>query len=52
MSVTITGNNKEIAETIWQMIQKLKSGEPIEKKEVFRKLIPVTKENVDEYIDR
>ena len=52
MSVTITGNNKEIAETIWQMIQKLKSGEPIEKKQVFRKLIPVTKENVDEYMDQ
>jgi ribose transport system substrate-binding protein len=52
MSVTITGTNKDIAEAIWEMIQKLKSGEPIAKKEVFRKLIPITKENVDKYINQ
>jgi hypothetical protein len=26
-------------------------GKPIEKKEVYRELIPVTKENVDEYLN-
>jgi ribose transport system substrate-binding protein len=52
MSVTITGTNKDIAAAIWEMIQKLKSGEPIAKKEVFRTLIPVTKENVDQYLNQ
>ncbi len=52
MSVTITGTNADIADKIWEMVQKLESGEPIEKKEVFRKLIPVTKENVDQYLGK
>ena len=52
MSVTVTGTNKDIANQIWEMVQQLKSGKPIEKKEVYRKLIPVTKENVDDYLNK
>jgi ribose transport system substrate-binding protein len=50
MSVKITGSDKLIAEKVWGMVEQLASGKPIEKKEVFRELIPVTKENVDEYL--
>jgi ribose transport system substrate-binding protein len=50
MSVKITGTDQVIAEKVWGMVQQLASGKPIEKKEVFRELIPVTKANVDEYI--
>jgi ribose transport system substrate-binding protein len=52
MSVTITGTNADIADKIWDMVKKLESGEPIESKEVYRKLIPVTKENVDQYLGK
>ena len=52
MSVTITGTNKVIAEKVWEMVEQLASGKPIEKKEVYRELIPVTKENVDEYLGK
>ena len=52
MSVTITGTNKVIAEKVWEMVEQLASGKPIEKKEVYRELIPVTKENVDEYLNK
>ena len=52
MSVTITGTNKVIAEKVWEMVEQLASGKPIEKKEIYRELIPVTKENVDEYLNK
>ncbi|HEY5750942.1 MAG TPA: sugar ABC transporter substrate-binding protein, partial [Chryseolinea sp.] len=52
MSVTITGTNKDIAEKIWGMVQKLASGEKVETKEVYRELIPVTPENVDQYLNK
>ena len=52
MSVTITGTNKVIAEKVAAMVEQLASGKPIEKKEVYREMIPVTKENVDEYLNK
>jgi len=52
MSVTITGTNKVIAEKVWEMVEQLASGKPIEKKEVYREMIPVTKANVDEYLNK
>lgn len=52
MTVTITGTNKQIAERIWEMVDELQSGETIETKEVYRELIPVTKENVDQYLNQ
>ncbi|HEY5749048.1 MAG TPA: sugar ABC transporter substrate-binding protein [Chryseolinea sp.] len=52
MSVTITGTNKVIADKIGDMVEQLASGKPIAKKEVYRELIPVTKENVDEYLGK
>jgi ribose transport system substrate-binding protein len=52
MSVTITGTNKEIAKKVWGMVEELASGEPIETKEVYRELIPVTKDNVDQYLGK
>jgi ribose transport system substrate-binding protein len=52
MSVTITGTNKVIAEKVAGMVEQLASGKPIEKKEIYRELIPVTKENVDEYLGK
>jgi ribose transport system substrate-binding protein len=50
MSVTITGANKEIAKEVSDMVELLSSGKPIESKEVYRKLIPVTKDNLDKYL--
>ena len=52
MSVTITGTNKVIAEKVWDMVDQLASGKPIEKKEIYREMIPVTKENVDQYLNK
>jgi ribose transport system substrate-binding protein len=52
MSVTITGTNKVIAEKVAAMVDQLVSGKPIEKKEIYRELIPVTKENVDQYLGK
>jgi hypothetical protein len=52
MSVTITGTNKVIAEKVAAMVDQLASGKPIEKKEIYRELIPVTKENVDQYLGK
>jgi ribose transport system substrate-binding protein len=52
MSVTITGTNKVIAEKVADMVDLLASGKPIEKKEIYRELIPVTKENVDQYLGK
>jgi len=34
------------------MVDQLASGKPIEKKEIYRELIPVTKENVDQYLGK
>jgi ribose transport system substrate-binding protein len=52
MSVTITGTNKVIAEKVAGMVEQLSSGKPVETKEVYREMIPVTKENVDEYLGK
>ncbi len=52
MSVTITGTNKVIAEKVAVMVEQLSSGKPVETKEVYREMIPVTKENVDEYLGK
>jgi hypothetical protein len=52
MSVRITGSDQKIAEEVWKMVQQLASGKPIEKKEIYRELIPVTKENVDDYLQK
>ena len=52
MSVRITGSDKVIAEKVQLMVDQLASGKPIEKKEVYRELIPVTKANVDEYLEK
>ncbi len=52
MSATITGTNQDIANAIWKMVSKLHSGEPIEKKEIYRKVIPVTLANVDDFLGK
>ncbi|WFB35489.1 sugar ABC transporter substrate-binding protein [Kiritimatiellota bacterium B12222] len=52
MTVTVTGTNTDIANKIWDMVLLLESGEPIETKEIYRKFIPVTQENVDEYLGK
>lgn len=52
MSATITGTNQDIANAIWNMVTKLTDGDPIEQKEIFRKVIPVTKENVADYLGK
>ena len=52
MTVRITGSDQKIAEEVWKMVEQLASGKPIEKKEVYRELIPVTKENVDDYLQK
>ncbi len=51
MSVTITGTNQDIAKQVYSFVERLMAGEPIEKK-IYRKLIPVTSENVDEYLNK
>jgi len=52
MSVTVTGTNTDIANKIWAMVTQLTSAAPIETKEVYRVFIPVTTENVDEYLGK
>ena len=52
MSVTVTGTNQDIADEIWKMVTMLQSGAPIEQKEIYRKFIPVTKDNVDYYFGK
>ena len=52
MSVTITGTNTTIGKKIWEMVSELNSGEPIQNKVVYREIIPVTSENVDEYLGK
>ncbi len=49
MSVKNTGTNDVLAERISELVAKLASGEPIEKKEIYSQLIAVTPENVDEF---
>eukprot|EP00657_Telonema_sp_P-1_P011745 TRINITY_DN7240_c0_g1_i1.p2 TRINITY_DN7240_c0_g1~~TRINITY_DN7240_c0_g1_i1.p2 ORF type:complete len:112 (+),score=35.85 TRINITY_DN7240_c0_g1_i1:85-420(+) len=50
MTVTVTGTNQDIADEIWNMVTLLQSGEPIPTKEIYRKFIPVTRDNVDDYL--
>ncbi|MGE9296725.1 MAG: sugar ABC transporter substrate-binding protein [Puniceicoccales bacterium] len=52
MTVTVTGTNQDIANEIWEMVSLLQSGAPIENKEIYREFIPVTKENVDDYLGK
>lgn len=52
MTVTVTGTNQDIADEIWSMVSLLHSGEPIAKKEIYRKFIPVTVANVDDYLGK
>jgi ribose transport system substrate-binding protein len=48
MSILITGGPKEIAQEIFGFIKKMHAGEKVERR-VFRKLIPVNHENLDEH---
>ena len=52
MTVTVTGTNTDIAKEIWEMVTLLQSGEPIATKEIYREFIPVTHDNVDEYLGK
>ncbi|CAA6679874.1 MULTISPECIES: sugar ABC transporter substrate-binding protein [unclassified Lentimonas] len=52
MTVAVTGTNEAIATEIWNMVALLQSGEPIETKEIYRSFIPVTKDNVDEFLGK
>ncbi|MDF3129184.1 sugar ABC transporter substrate-binding protein [Kiritimatiellaeota bacterium B1221] len=52
MSVTVTGTNTDIANKIWGMVSQLESDEPIETKEIYRVFVPVTNENVDDYLGK
>lgn len=52
MTVTVTGTNQDIANEIWKMVSLLQSGEPIETKEIYREFIPVTQDNVDDYLGK
>ena len=48
MSVTVTGTTEKVAETVYGFIEKLTTGQELPPR-IFRKLIPVTIDNVDEY---
>ncbi|YCM42669.1 sugar ABC transporter substrate-binding protein [Verrucomicrobiaceae bacterium 227] len=48
MSVIVTGTDEDVATTVYGFVEKLASGEELPER-VFRKLIPVTIENVDQY---
>lgn len=48
MSVIVTGTNEDVAETVYGFVEKLTSGEEVPGR-VYRKLIPVTIDNVDQY---
>jgi ribose transport system substrate-binding protein len=50
MSVAVGGTLQNSADTVWGLIEQLESGKPIESKEVYRILVPVTKENVEEFL--
>lgn len=49
MTVAVGGTLQNSADTVWGLIEQLESGKPIETKEVYRILVPVTKENVEEF---
>jgi len=51
MSVLITGGPKEIADEIYGWLKKLVAGEAVDKK-VYRKTIPVTKDNLSQYYSK
>lgn len=48
MSVIVTGTDEDVATTVYGFVAKLAAGEEIPAR-VYRKLIPVTIENVDKY---
>ncbi len=48
MSVIVTGTDEDVAETVYGFVKKLASGETVPAR-VYRELIPVTLENVDDY---
>jgi ribose transport system substrate-binding protein len=50
MTVAVGGTLQNSADTVWGLIEQLESGKPIETKEVYRILVPVTKENVEEFL--
>jgi ribose transport system substrate-binding protein len=50
MTVAVGGTLKDSADTVWGLIEELESGKPIETKEVYRVLVPVSKENVDKFL--
>jgi ribose transport system substrate-binding protein len=50
MSVLITGDAEKMAEVIYGYVQKLLNDEEVPEN-VYRELIPVTQENVDQYYD-
>jgi ribose transport system substrate-binding protein len=50
MSVLITGDAEKMSEVIYSYIQKLLNDEEVPQN-VYRELIPVTQENVDQYYD-
>lgn len=52
MTVTVTGTNQDIADEIWEMVTLLDSGAAIETKEIYREFIPVTHDNVDDYLGK
>ena len=52
MTVAVGGTLKDSTDKVWELIEELKSGKPITTKEVYRVLVPVTKENVDEFLNQ
>ena len=48
MSVIVTGTDQDVADKVFGMVEKLAAGEHVDAR-VYRKLIPVTAENVDLY---
>ncbi|MDF1814648.1 MAG: sugar ABC transporter substrate-binding protein [Verrucomicrobiales bacterium] len=48
MSVIVTGTDEDVAKAVYDMVEKLATGEEVPER-IYRKLIPVTKENVDQY---
>lgn len=50
MSVIVTGTDDDVAKTVFGFVKKLTEGAEIPAK-VYRKLIPVNKDNVDKYLN-
>ncbi|MBP6601007.1 MAG: sugar ABC transporter substrate-binding protein [Verrucomicrobiales bacterium] len=48
MSVIVTGTDEDVAKTVYGFVEKLTAGEKLPPR-VYRKLIPVTIDNVDKY---